>query len=80
MLLDIKIYKMKYIFRGHTIFEYQPEAKFDKVVQHKVSGVLPAFDFCSMIDEDYKLLGQFFETVYKHTQGEDVELCDIEVN
>jgi len=70
---------MKYIFRGQVIFEYRPEAKFDKVIQHQINSCIPAFDFCCMIDEDYKLLAQFFETVYKHTQGENVELCDIEV-
>jgi hypothetical protein len=70
---------MKYIFRGHIVFEYDPNAKYDKVKQHLVSDRIPAFDFCKMIDDDYKLLGQFFETVYKHTQGENVELKDIEV-
>lgn len=71
---------MKYIFRGHVVFEYKPDEKYNKVIQHKVSGVIPAFDFCSMIPEDYKLLSNFFDTVYKHIQGEDVELKDIEVN
>jgi len=32
-----------------------------------------------MIDEDYRLLGEYFNTIYKHTQGENVELKDIEV-
>jgi hypothetical protein len=32
-----------------------------------------------MIPEDYRLLGEFFDKVYKHIQGEDVELIDIEV-
>jgi hypothetical protein len=71
---------MKYIFRGHVVFEYKPDAKYDKVVQGKISDAIPAFDFCSMIDEDYKLLGEFFNTVYRHTQGEDVILEDIKVN
>ena len=71
---------MKYIFRGNVVFEYKPDAKYDKVVQGQVSGAIPAFDFCKMIDDDYKLLGEFFNTVYKHTQGENVELKDIEVN
>ena len=71
---------MKYIFRGYVVFEYDPNAKFDKVKQGQVSGAIPAFDFCKMIDDDYKLLGEFFNTVYRHTQGEDVELKDIEVN
>jgi hypothetical protein len=71
---------MKYIFRGHTVFEYKPDAKFDKVVQPKVHDWCPAFDYCNMIDEDYKLLGEFFNTVYRHTQGENVLLEDIVVN
>ena len=69
---------MKYSFRGYTIFEYRPETR--DVVQHKISNTIPGFDFCIMIDEDYKLLSQFFDTVYRHTQGEDVELNDIEVS
>lgn len=71
---------MKYIFRGHVIFEYRPEERRNKVIQHKTEGGIPAFDFCSMIDEDYKLLSEFFSIVYRHTQCEDVELKDIEVN
>ena len=71
---------MKYIFRGNVIFQYDPDAHYDKVIQPKISGVIPAFDFCKFIDEDYKLLAQFFDTVYKHTQGEDVDLNDIVVN
>jgi hypothetical protein len=70
---------MKYVFRGHVVFEYNPEAKYDKVVQGKIHRDIAAFDFCNMIDEDYKLLGEFFNTVYRHTQGEDVELKDIDV-
>lgn len=71
---------MKYIFRGYTIFEYNPEKRFHKVTQHWVHSDIPAFNYCSMIPEDYKLLSQFFDTVYRHTQGEEVELKDINVN
>jgi len=69
---------MKYIFRGHIIFEYIPDGV-EKVIQHKIGGVIPAFDFCRMIPEDYRLLGEFFDKVYLHINGEDVELVDIEV-
>ena len=69
---------MKYIFRGHIIFEYLPEKGW--VIQHKIDGLtIAAFDYCRMIPEDYKLLSQFFDTVYRHIQGEDVELKDISV-
>lgn len=71
---------MRYIFRGHTIFQYHPDKSFNKVEMHKVHDSIPAFDFCQMINEDYKLLSQFFDTVYRHTKGEDVELKDIIVN
>jgi hypothetical protein len=54
--------------------------KFDKVVQGQIHGTIPAFDFCKMIDEDYKLLGEFFNTVYRHTQGENVTLENIVVD
>jgi hypothetical protein len=70
---------MKYIFRGHTIFEYNPDAKFDKVIQPKIHDVIPAFDYCNMIPEDYKLLAEFFDKVYRHIQGEDVTLENTEV-
>ena len=71
---------MKYIFRGHIVFEYRPDAYRDKVIEHKIEGTdIPAFKFCKMIDEDYKLLAEFFDKVYRHTQGEKVELKDIEV-
>lgn len=62
------------------MFEYIPDSKHTKVIQGEVSGVIPAFNFCCFIDEDYKLLSEFFDTVYRHTQGEDVLLNDIEVN
>jgi hypothetical protein len=49
------------------------------VEQPMISDVIPAFNYCKMIPEDYKLLGEFFTTVYKHIQGEDIELKDIKV-
>lgn len=70
---------MKYVFRGNTVFEYIPDAKYDKVIQHQIHGQIPAFDYCKMIPEDYQLLARFFDTVYRHIQGEEVELKDIEV-
>lgn len=71
---------MKFIFRGHTVFEYVPDREGDKVVQHKLHFTIPMFDYCRMVNEDYKLLAQFFDTVYRHTQGEMVDLKDIKVN
>lgn len=74
---------MKYIFRGYTIFEYKPDNDVfaDKVILHYIdNSSLDAFNYCKMIPEDYKLLSQFFDTVYRHIGGEDIELKDIEVN
>ncbi len=70
---------MKYIFRGNIIFEYFPDKKFDKVIEHKHYD-WSMFNFCKMIDEDYKLISEFFDKVYRHTKGEQVELKDINVN
>lgn len=69
---------MKFIFRGNTIFEYIPEKQ--EVIQNQIHEVIPAFDYCRMIPEDYKLLGEFFNRVYRHTQGEEILLEDIKVN
>jgi hypothetical protein len=73
---------MKFIFRGHIVFEYLPNEE-DRlkgyVEQHKIHDIIPAFDYCRMIPEDYKLLGQFFDKVYKHIQNENIVLKDIEV-
>jgi hypothetical protein len=70
---------MKYIFRGHIVFEYNPNSKLSKVVQHMVHDKIPAFDYCVWIVEDYKLLGEFFDKVYRHQKGEEVDLKDFEV-
>lgn len=70
---------MKYIFRGVIVFEYIPYGE-DKVVQHDVHNIIPAFNYCRMMPEDYKLLGEFFNKVYRHINGENVILEDIIVN
>lgn len=70
---------MKYIFRGVIVFEYIPYRE-DKVVQHDVHNIIPAFNYCRMMPEDYKLLGEFFNKVYRHINGENVILEDIIVN
>jgi hypothetical protein len=70
---------MKYVFRGVVVFEYDPNVKVDQVKQGNQYGIA-AFNYFQMINEDYKLLGEFFNTVYRHTQGEDVILKDIVVN
>ena len=80
-----KKYIMKYIFRGYTVFEYNPTLPIyrcgDMVTLNKIDelGGIPAFDYCNFISEDFKLISQFFDIVYRHINGEDVELKDIVV-
>ena len=69
---------MSYVFRGNVVFEYIPNEGV-KLRNIKGYGDIPAFDYCSFINEDYKLMSEFFDKVYRHTQGEEVELKDIEV-
>jgi hypothetical protein len=73
---------MKYIFRGHVVFEYipDPNKEIGHVIQHQIHDRIAAFDYCRLIPEDYRLLAQFFNTVYRHINGEEVELNDIKVN
>jgi hypothetical protein len=60
---------MKYIFRSITVFEYNPETC--EIRQGRVSGTdIPAFDFCSWIPDDFRLLSEYFDTVYRHIQGD----------
>jgi hypothetical protein len=72
---------MKFIFRNQIVFEYFPEETryVNRVKQHSIDGRIAAFDHCRMIPDDYKLLSMFFDTVHRHTQGEDVDLKDFEV-
>jgi len=69
---------MSFVFRGHVVFEYIPNEGI-KLRNIKGYGEIPAFDYCSFINEDYKLMSEFFDKVYRHTQGEDIALEDIEV-
>lgn len=69
---------MKYIFRGYEVFEYDQNRK--EVRQNKIHQIIPAFDFCVFIPEDYKLLSEFFNKAYRHSIGETVLLKDIVVH
>jgi hypothetical protein len=72
---------MKFIFRGNTVFEYLPNGLIQQVIQHKVHDIIPAFDYCRMIPEDYKLLAVFFDKVHRHMNGEvNIDLTDIIVD
>lgn len=65
---------MRFIFRGEIVFQYYPELVYSQARQYTDLNNL------IMIPEDYKLLSQFFDIVYRHINGEDVELKDIIVN
>jgi hypothetical protein len=73
---------MKYSFRGQVVFEYIPNkgvvAKYARDSLGEQLDII-AFNHCSFIIDDYRLLSKFFETVHKHMNGENVELADIEV-
>lgn len=67
---------MKYIFRGITVFELNLDTG---EVIHKTNNGMPAFDYCNMIAEDYKLLSEFFDMAYRFKNGEVIDLKDFEV-
>lgn len=71
---------MKYIFRGYVVFEYLPDKK--EVILPYIDRYtdIKAYDFCRFIPEDYQLMSEFFGTVYRHIQGEEVVLKDIVVD
>ena len=65
---------MKYIFRGYTVLDWNPETgKFENTEYN--------LDYCKLIDEDYDLLVKYFETIKKYRiHGPNiVTLEDIEV-
>lgn len=70
---------MKFIFRGHTVFTYDPQLH--KVVLERIHETVDAFNFCRMIPEDYMILGKFFNRCYLHTQDliKTEDLRDIDV-
>lgn len=69
---------MSFVFRGKVVFEYIPNEGVKLCTLKNVD--VPAFDYCCFIKEDYKLMSEFFDTVYRDMNGEDVELKDIVVN
>lgn len=71
---------MKYIYRGNIIFEYDPDDKYEKVKLGFHNEGYTNWQYCRLIPDDYKLLSEYFDIVYRHIQGEDVELKDMEVN
>lgn len=71
---------MKIIFRGLVVFEYFPYTVSREVITRMNYLEVPNFNQCCFTTEDYKLLSQYFDTVARHRQGEDVELKDISVS
>jgi hypothetical protein len=71
---------MKYVFRGVTVFEYDPETKQVRVVETEENG--NHFNYCKFIPEDYELIAKFFDTARHHAQGlwDTESLRDIIVN
>ena len=71
---------MKYIFRGITVFEYNPDNK--SMESPKTEYGLDSFNFCRFIPVDYMLISNFFQTAYLHAAGQikTEDLKDIEVS
>lgn len=68
---------MRFVFRGLVVFEYNPDTK--KIVLGRLDGEANFDTSCNLIPEDYKLISEFFDIAYRHTNGENVFLKDIEV-
>jgi hypothetical protein len=68
---------MKYYFRDVVVFEYNPITKQCKAGE--VHNNIIGFNYCNFIDEDYKLLSEYFNRIYKHKKGKEVDLTDIKV-
>lgn len=68
---------MKFFFRGKLIFKYNPGGEVTIFMDHELG--IPAFNFCNWLTEDYKLIAEFWDLVYRHKSGEDVELKDVEL-
>ncbi len=78
---------MKYIFRGNVVFEYFPETRQMTCGEEVEAGFgmmakQNAFNYCSFIPEDYKLLSEFFDKAHQHATGvlHESFLKDVEVN
>ena len=71
---------MKYIFRGVTVFEYDPNTKQVHCYESEYNG--NHFNFCKFIPEDFKLISEFFRNAYLHARDllHESSLADIEVN
>jgi len=66
---------MKYYFRGRLILEYDIERKDLRVTED--------FNICKFIPEDYLLIAEFMDKIYRLQMGmsvTDEELKDIEVD
>lgn len=68
---------MRFVFRGLVVFEYNPDTK--RVILGRLDGEANFDTNCNLIPEDYKLISEFFNIVYRHINGENVFLKDFEV-
>jgi len=72
---------MKYVFRGRTVLDYNPDTKELTAPVDPDTGI-PQMNMCKFITEDYGLLQDFFQQVAYHTQGfcHDEDLNDTVVD
>jgi hypothetical protein len=70
---------MKYIFRGITVFQYDPITR--QIESPKTEHGLNSFNFCQYVPEDYILISDFFRNAHLHATGQikNEDLKDIEV-
>jgi len=62
----------KYIFRGLTAFEFNPETK---------TLTAPDLDLCGLISNDYLILSAWFDCIYQYMEtGKSVFLETVEVD
>ncbi len=72
---------MKYIFRGNTVFEYDPKTKTMRAGEECCDGFeTNVFNFCKFISEDYELLSVFFKQAYFHATDQPAYLKDMVVD
>jgi hypothetical protein len=73
--------KMKYIFRGNVVFNYDPKTK-QMTIPDVWVGRVNGFNYCKFTPGDYILISDFFKTSYEHAIGiiKDEDLKDIITN
>jgi hypothetical protein len=66
---------MKCIFRGVTLFDFDPEKPREFVVvaegEEAIWKTIPNVHYFRLDPEDYKLLAEFFTRIHRYTEGDE---------